>query len=366
MKKFRVLSLDGGGIRGLYSACFLKNLVARFDIKYNSPKHQAPDIGKAFNLICGTSTGAILTCALAVGIPIDHIISLYVEHGPKIFPKPMPTGLKLYGWIFKHCKRNPGQKHILEQKLKQCFKDRNIQWLYDQRQIDICVPAINALTYKPWIFKTPHCTGKHRDNNTSLVDVCLASAAAPIFFPLHEINFDIYSGIFIDGGLYANNPALIGLIEALELTDNDDEIEIISLSTSDVPWGNNGKKNLRRGILGWRGGIDIGIVSMTAQANGVDFTVMHLCRQLRRIGRKITYYRFKELPRGADDYKVLALDNASPEALRRLMQLAADDADYNHHLIKDCIEKKCEDTHEAMMVQNIFSNMTSIDNIPDL
>ena len=99
---------------------------------------------------------------------------------------------------------------------------------------------------------------------------------------------------------------------------------------------------------------------MTAQANGVDTTMMHLCRLLRRMGRKVTYHRFKELPRGADDYKVLALDNASPEALCRLKQLASNDADHNHRLIKDCLEKECEETHEASVVKNIFSTMNPI------
>ena len=65
MKKFRVLALDGGGIRGLYSACFLKSLVGQFDKRYNAKSEENPDIGNAFDLICGTSTGAILTCALA-------------------------------------------------------------------------------------------------------------------------------------------------------------------------------------------------------------------------------------------------------------------------------------------------------------
>ena len=76
-KPYRVLSLDGGGMRGLYTASVLQSLVNRFSRSNSGNK----DIGKGFDLIAGTSTGGILACGLAAGVPIKNIIELYSKKG---------------------------------------------------------------------------------------------------------------------------------------------------------------------------------------------------------------------------------------------------------------------------------------------
>jgi patatin-like phospholipase/acyl hydrolase len=82
-RAYRVLSLDGGGMRGIYTGAFLARLTDQFArIRGES----ALDLGLGFDLITGTSTGAIVGCALAVGRPMAEIVDLYREHGPKIFP----------------------------------------------------------------------------------------------------------------------------------------------------------------------------------------------------------------------------------------------------------------------------------------
>lgn len=82
-RPFRVLSLDGGGMRGIYTAAFLSRLTDQFARLRGEP---ALDLGRGFDLITGTSTGAIVGCALAIGRPISEVVALYREHGPKIFP----------------------------------------------------------------------------------------------------------------------------------------------------------------------------------------------------------------------------------------------------------------------------------------
>src|ERR1700738_602860 len=82
-RPYRVLSLDGGGMRGIYTGAFLARLTDQFArIRGES----ALDLGLGFDLITGTSTGAIVGCALAVGRPMPEIVKLYREHGRKIFP----------------------------------------------------------------------------------------------------------------------------------------------------------------------------------------------------------------------------------------------------------------------------------------
>ncbi|QZO01760.1 patatin-like phospholipase family protein [Chenggangzhangella methanolivorans] len=80
---YRVLSLDGGGMRGIYTAAFLARLTDQFARIRGEP---ALDLGRGFDLITGTSTGAIVGCALAIGRPMTEVVGLYREHGPKIFP----------------------------------------------------------------------------------------------------------------------------------------------------------------------------------------------------------------------------------------------------------------------------------------
>src|SRR5580704_1635760 len=86
---FRVLSLDGGGMRGTYTATYLDRVVATFAKRRGVA---ALDIGAAFDLIVGTSTGGIIACALAAGVPLVDIVALYSEHGRSVFSRPLPAG----------------------------------------------------------------------------------------------------------------------------------------------------------------------------------------------------------------------------------------------------------------------------------
>lgn len=123
-KPFRVLALDGGGMRGLYSATLLQVLAKRFDKRFHDNE---PDIGASFDLICGTSTGAILACGLAAGISLDRVRKLYIEKGPVIFPSPMPAGKKVYRWVFKHRNRPAARAEVLREALNGCFNDMTLQ-----------------------------------------------------------------------------------------------------------------------------------------------------------------------------------------------------------------------------------------------
>ncbi|MBU6410221.1 MAG: patatin-like phospholipase family protein, partial [Verrucomicrobia bacterium] len=87
VKPCRVLTLDGGGMRGLYTATVLDVLAKHFAARRGVG---ALDIGKGFDLIVGTSTGGILATALAYGHPLKRVMDLYRIEGPKIFTDPMP------------------------------------------------------------------------------------------------------------------------------------------------------------------------------------------------------------------------------------------------------------------------------------
>src|SRR5580658_11200872 len=99
---FRVLSLDGGGMRGTYTATYLDRVAATFAKRRGV---SALDIGGAFDLIVGTSTGGIIACALVAGVPLSEIVALYSQHGQAIFSRPLPTGAA--GVFMDHRQRPP-------------------------------------------------------------------------------------------------------------------------------------------------------------------------------------------------------------------------------------------------------------------
>src|SRR5712691_11490075 len=84
---FRVLSLDGGGMRGTYTATYLDRVASGFAQRRGVAML---DIGAAFDLIVGTSTGGIIAAALATGVPLQDIVALYAENGAAIFSRPLP------------------------------------------------------------------------------------------------------------------------------------------------------------------------------------------------------------------------------------------------------------------------------------
>lgn len=356
VRPFRVLTLDGGGMRGLYTASLLLTLSQRFNGKY---KTSDPDIGNAFDLICGTSTGAILASALAIGISLKKVQNLYIKNGEDIFPRPMVEGLYAYGWAFKHANKVSANVEKLRDALENCIGDLTIKQLYDKRNIALCIPSVNAKTQSGWVFKTGHDPRKNRDDNYKLVDVCLASAAAPIFFPIHKQNNpddENEMQYFVDGGLWANNPILCGLIEALNITsDNERPIEILSVGTCDKPTGapyTDEKTNI--GILDWGVGIKILEMSMSAQAFSYSGIAGLLACSLNKLGKKTTVIRLESSEKAPGNYSAIGLDRSDENAVQTLKAFASEDANLIHSKVLN------RQHHGSEIVEDIFANINEI------
>lgn len=328
-----VLALDGGGMRGLYTASVLECLSSRYAQAHGLPEI---DLGRGFDLILGTSTGAILATGLATGLDIAAIKALYCEHGPRIFPDPMPPFRSTMGWkgklrFFRWCRRHlscPGSDgKALKQALTNIFGCRTLGELYEGRGIGLCITGTSLHQHRPVVFKTAHLGANYRrDDAKTLVDICLASAAAPVFLPLAESNGEIdgQRSIFADGGLWANNPVVLGLTEAMAMAEEDQPIRILSLGTCPPPSGDSGG-HLQRGLLGWKVGVTALELSMNAQAAAANEQAVHLVRQLRRRGLDVEIYRCHETPPSEMMADVIGLDRAAPEATKALIQHGADD-----------------------------------------
>ncbi|MFB6468757.1 CBASS cGAMP-activated phospholipase [Cytobacillus sp. Hz8] len=304
LNTFRILSIDGGGIKGLYSAVIL----ADFEEQYGK-------LNNYFDLICGTSTGGIIALALAAGIPAKEVVSLYEENGPIIFP---------YRNKFKNAFRKLKQLIItskysdkdLRDALENVFKDKTIS----DCETNVLIPTSNITKGTPCIIKTDHHDDLGRDSNHRLVDVALATAAAPTYFPIQEIyTMENSNDQFADGGLFANNPSLHGIQEAYRyfIGNNNRGFEKFSLlSISTLHQNFSFEKPLkvhRRSIALWSKTLIP--LMMDLQSISTHYHIEYLNKSL-----KGHYLRINNEPLNKEESKLIGLDKASKESIDLLVE----------------------------------------------
>lgn len=310
-------------MRGTYTATYLQTLAASF----SKPRGMGLlDVGKGFDLIVGTSTGGIIACALAQGVPLADVISLYRDCGPKIFRRRIPGIV----WLWWDVLRRPNALKLGTESLTEALTSRlgsgTLGEVYARRRIALAITAVDMGQHRGWVFKTPHLPStNHRDDGYRLVDVCLATSAAPVFRSLaaidHPDSKDPNSyDVFVDGGLWANNPVFAALIESLEMTEDGDEIEIFCLGTCPAPAGENiNKSDVDRGLLKWRFGASAANLSVDVQQYQYDRMAGMLSKHIRR---KCTIIRFPSDPVPHQLASFMELDDARPDAIRALDTLA--------------------------------------------
>jgi predicted acylesterase/phospholipase RssA len=335
VRPYRVLSLDGGGIRGLYSALLLQGLSRRFAANQHLPASASYDLGAKFDLIVGTSTGAILAVALAAGVPLERVVELYRQKAQGIFVDPVGHGRgSALMWAARNHNHAANKPAPLEAALHEVLGDETVAEMYARRGIALCIPTVNIETNKAWVFKTPHdkkSNRLNRDNDYRLVDVCMASSAAPMVLPLRGIASPGDAGgavnWFTDGGLWANNPSLVALTEALSMSDTNQPIDLMSVSTCPPFKGlSMTEKDANRGFLGWQAGVGIVEVALDAQSFAYDYVTKTIAKHT---GRDVGYVRLLDADVPTDDVIHLSLDNPSKKALDLLSRLARDAVDLN-------------------------------------
>lgn len=350
---FRVLSLDGGGMRGTYTATYLERVASTFARRRGVG---TLDIGAAFDLIVGTSTGGIIACALAKGVPLADVVSLYQVHGPKIFTRPLPTGpLSAVCDLRKRKAALAEGTEVLRNALEERFGDTTLGDSYASRGIALAIPVVEMSQHRAWVFKTPHLekTTNHRDDHYTLVDVCLATSAAPVYRSMAAIDHPDNNGggfrVFVDGGLWANNPVLVGLVDALDLTASDQEIQIFCLGTCPLPAGEQLPRSaVHRGLLEWKFGGEAAGLAVDSQQFAYDHIATKIARHLDR-GCTIVRFPSDKVP--AALIPLLGLDETRSEAIDALINQARTDADMTN--------SKCanadEDT-DAALICSLFAD----------
>lgn len=214
----RILSIDGGGIRGTFPAAFLAALEDDLD----------HPIGAYFDLIAGTSTGGIIAIALALGVPAKEVAALYEEYGPKIFAQ-NDTGFRAFMSKLHRTSRwaiwGPKyQTDSLKQAIESVLGDKRI----GDAKTRLMVPSWNGHAKKVYVYKTAHHTRLTTDYKDPAIDAALATSAAPTYFREYITANDV--GL-VDGGLWANNPTGFAVIEAVSVLGwPADKLKVLSVS----------------------------------------------------------------------------------------------------------------------------------------
>jgi hypothetical protein len=352
---FRVLSMDGGGMRGTYTATYLNRVAQAFAAQRGVAQL---DIGGAFDLIVGTSTGGIIACALAAGIPLSQVIHFYRRHGPAIFERHIPTSS--IGVFIDITKRRAALRRgeiALKAALVEILGDLTLAEIYERRHIALAITAIELSQHRSWVFKTPHlATTNHRDDNYRLADICLATSAAPVYrslAALHHPDGGTGYNVFVDGGLWANNPVLVGLIDALEMTEPGRPIHIFCLGTCPRPAGEQVPRDCtHRGLLEWKFGSAAANLSIDAQ----EFAYDNMARMLaKHVGRDCKVVRFPREQTPAALMPYLNLDDTSEVAAKALINQARTDADMTN--------SRCGriDDPDGQLICRLFQNAPVVD-----
>jgi len=230
MPPYRILTIDGGGIRGLLTTILLERL-----------EKAVPGFLGQIDLFAGTSTGGILALGLAYGVTPTAARDLYEIKGPQVFADSVFDNVRDLGSAIGAQYSNANLKKVLteyfgQKTLADCRKKVLISAFDLDNGADKPAPL---RTWKPKFFH--NYPGPDSDGKELIVDVALRTAAAPSFFP-------VYQG-YADGGVFANNPSMAALAQALEPNTGGQALADVSLlslgtgrgnqflTTQDADWG---------------------------------------------------------------------------------------------------------------------------------
>jgi len=233
---YKILSLDGGGIKGIFTACMLGKIASEYA--------RDEPLTQYFEHIAGTSTGGIIALGLGLEIPSQKIVELYTKDGAKIFP---PWRFKLKKWTGRLGQllwnKSVFDRKYLDIILKQTFGDRK----YRECKPRMTIPAFKLPSAELAVLKTDHHPDYKHDPRNTCRKIAAATSAAPTFLKGVENG----STVFFDGGVWANNPIMLAVNEAITAYDIGlDQISVLSIGTGSPAWSTKNPR-LNKGALGW-------------------------------------------------------------------------------------------------------------------
>jgi len=319
----RILTIDGGGIRGIIPAQVLVALEQK--LKQHSGNDNAR-IADYFDLIAGTSTGGILTCIFLCPeqgadrprFSAQQAVDLYIQNGDRIFDIPLWHRMRTGGGLLDEKHPSDGLQAVLSEYLGDlCLSDL----------LRPCLITAYDIRNRRAMFFTQHDARQAASHDFALSDVCRATSAAPTYFEAAKIASKMEVDFpLIDGGVFANNPTMCAYAEARKLFGvGAAEMAILSLGTGVDRKSYPYEDAKDWGLAGWiKPVIDI-------MMSGIGETVDYQVRQIfDSVERPQQYLRINvELVRLPADAST-DLDDASPANLRHLRAMGIEATQVPH------------------------------------
>ncbi|MBY0360225.1 MAG: patatin-like phospholipase family protein [Candidatus Obscuribacterales bacterium] len=316
-KIWRILSIDGGGTRGIVAATILASI----------EKQTGKPISQLFDLIAGTSTGGIL--ALGLTKPNKHgqpefsaqdLCDLYKREIPKIFSNPQSWWGNLIGPKYR--------SFAFQQVLEEAFGN----YYLHSALCDLLIPCYDIENRSPYIFRS-RLAKDHVDHDFHMRDVALAACASPTLF--YPVRFPRPRGgksiCLVDGGVFANNPAINALAEVRSLNaDESPKCFMVSLGTGKSTLALSNEWISLWGYVQWsRPMLELVMESIS---ESVHEQIQHLLSA----ADAHHYYRLQmDFPAGTNP----AIDNASQSNMQSLdlaAQAYCEDSEKGQELSKIC------------------------------
>lgn len=278
--RFQVLALDGGGAKALFTALVLARLEEDLNLR----------VTEQFDLIAGTSAGGIVALALGAGMRPAEIVEQYTVLTERVFIRSrLNAARRVVSPVYSGS--------ALRDVLTEVFGDR----LLGSSEKRLVIPSWDVQLGEVHIFKTPHHDRLRRDWKIPMVDVAMATTAAPTYFPAALVD----GHRLIDGGVWANNPSVVAIAEVVSMLGADlAEIRVLNVGTIDQKTIHPERLDTG-GLAAWAK--PAAPFMITASSRGAQGTAAHL------IG-KDNFIRFDADVPG----DVFTLDRASPVALAGL------------------------------------------------
>jgi uncharacterized protein len=252
--RFQVLALDGGGVRGIFIAAVLAGL----------EEDTGRSIIDLFDLVVGTSTGGILALGLGAELTPREILEFYVSEKGQIFANRLGWRRLRHPFVAKY---RPG---CLQGALQRIFQETQL----GESRVPLVIPAYNLGENDVYLFKTPHHERLKRDHRLPMWAVAMATSAAPTFFPAFRLPNDQVR--LVDGGVWANNPAMVGVTEAVSMFGRRlEDIRVLSLGTTASPRTRRSRLD-NGGLIRWACDPSVIDVLLDGQSAGAFAQVQHL------------------------------------------------------------------------------------------
>ncbi|WP_088034065.1 CBASS cGAMP-activated phospholipase [Evansella clarkii] len=221
----RILCLDGGGIRGIFSAAILQEI----------EQECGKPVNEMFDMIAGTSTGSIIAASVVLNKGLNEVKEKYKTHGKVIFTPQAKIGL--FKTVYN------------DKEMRKYFREQFGEVSLSEIKKPLLIPSVNISEGSPYVYRSNYRKDVQEDLSVKVWDAVLSSCSAPVYFPPNNVQNKYLTA---DGGLWANNPSLVCLTEAVHyFKEPMDQVRILSIGTGEqkINFEINSKKSW--GIKEW-------------------------------------------------------------------------------------------------------------------